>query len=697
MAKIEALSDIGSLANTTSARAAINDNSQKIEEAFQNTLSRDGSLPNEMLADIDVNGHFILNLADPVAQTDAVNKRSVQPLVLEAISLILAALGQPGFVKQSTLTVDAGVTVVDLSTLAPFLAVHSLFYNGVYQDPSTYAVAGSTLTFSEALPADGTVSVVVSVGLAGTAVPASEVLYAPSVPGATTRSVSDRLQDILSIRDLGVVGDGVTDDTAAALIAARFNEGIYIPPGAYLLTEDIYLFGEIADSVRYTGEGKFVSMRSVLESTKQFFIQDSTDSFNTTLPIFLRRAIEERSVSPTVLPNKRVIDRAASSTSLALALHALSEYALWSNHATEELMPYIMLGADYLTAMQYQDDSVARFGGFRTAGNDQNTTAFGAGLAGRALLRAYKVSKHPRHLEAARRAVTYLKVLQNPNPRYLALYGETPIPAVPENVGFAGFCDRIQSNDTINITSSDWNVVGAVFLQEMYELEGDVTLPAIITAASNFHAFGVLNGLDYFAVKNAAPSSKVSIAWPVFSGHTYADGAWHRLGEPAGTNTVGTDQIEYGIASLYTLGYNLSTLRSAYELYRDLPTPGSGSFDAAYDGAICFTGFFRINSTVYGGSGGNTTPISVPHSRAFGSYYDLQGAGTLLKFKFDQYPDDFRKSLPITVLAVSRGALVDEAFETIWSTGTGYSFYTKGVIPIAKAAIGILEVLERQE
>lgn len=56
------LPDIGTLGNPITARAAINSNFTAIENAFDNTLSRDGTTPNQMEADIDMNGNDLLNV-----------------------------------------------------------------------------------------------------------------------------------------------------------------------------------------------------------------------------------------------------------------------------------------------------------------------------------------------------------------------------------------------------------------------------------------------------------------------------------------------------------------------------------------------------------------------------------------------------------------------------------------------------------
>lgn len=59
MAKQPVLTDIVNVANSASTHNANND---AIEVAFDNTLSRDGSSPNQMEADIDLNGNDLLNV-----------------------------------------------------------------------------------------------------------------------------------------------------------------------------------------------------------------------------------------------------------------------------------------------------------------------------------------------------------------------------------------------------------------------------------------------------------------------------------------------------------------------------------------------------------------------------------------------------------------------------------------------------------
>lgn len=77
MAKIT-LDDI---TNIFLAINTINANNAKIETAMENTLSRDGTSPNEMNANLDMNNHRIYNLAAPSSPADAVRLTDVQDII----------------------------------------------------------------------------------------------------------------------------------------------------------------------------------------------------------------------------------------------------------------------------------------------------------------------------------------------------------------------------------------------------------------------------------------------------------------------------------------------------------------------------------------------------------------------------------------------------------------------------------------
>ena len=64
--------DLVNMVNETATVNNINNNFAAVEVAVENTLSRDGTAPNSMGADLDLNGHRILNLPTPTAPNDVV-------------------------------------------------------------------------------------------------------------------------------------------------------------------------------------------------------------------------------------------------------------------------------------------------------------------------------------------------------------------------------------------------------------------------------------------------------------------------------------------------------------------------------------------------------------------------------------------------------------------------------------------------
>lgn len=67
------LTDLSNLQNETTATAAINNNNNIIEAAIENSISRDGSQPNQMNSVLDMNSNRIVNLPDAVSEQEPVS------------------------------------------------------------------------------------------------------------------------------------------------------------------------------------------------------------------------------------------------------------------------------------------------------------------------------------------------------------------------------------------------------------------------------------------------------------------------------------------------------------------------------------------------------------------------------------------------------------------------------------------------
>lgn len=253
MAKIESLEDIGSLANTTSARAAINANSERIEEAFVNTLSRDGSQPNQMEADIDLNDHYLLNVADPVNPSDGMNLRSVGPVVAQYAGDIAAQLGLGRFWDYLALPVAAGEDTVTYAEEFLGGLPAMVYYNGIFQHPGTYTAVAGEIVFDTPLEDDGEVVVAIS-GTPNQTINAGTLAYTAEKSGAASRTIRGRLSDSISVKDFAAVGDGVTNDAPALLGALSDSAGEELrwPEGDYAVAAPLPGLHE----ARHTGTGR---------------------------------------------------------------------------------------------------------------------------------------------------------------------------------------------------------------------------------------------------------------------------------------------------------------------------------------------------------------------------------------------------------------------------------------------------------
>lgn len=146
MAKLT-LGDLTNLSNPASAVSTINSNSALIETALENTLSRDGTSPNSMNADLDMNSYQILNL--PAATTDTEPVRFAEyAAALESLTSAGIALTTEGML---TYNLTDGIGTVEF-VAAPGSGITITNGDGVAGNP-TFDFDPDTITFAAAIDA----------------------------------------------------------------------------------------------------------------------------------------------------------------------------------------------------------------------------------------------------------------------------------------------------------------------------------------------------------------------------------------------------------------------------------------------------------------------------------------------------------------------------------------------------------------
>jgi len=222
--------DITTIASGYYSRQALNTNFENLQDGFDNTLSLDGSTPNSMGADLDMNSNDILNAG-------TVN---TSILKLDGTAVSASGLSAAGATLASDSHTGNGSTTAFSMSHDPFIKDNTQVYiDGVYQEKSTYSISGTTLTFSEAPPLNAGIEIVVSRTLDFGAEDAANINYTQGGTGSVNRTVLTKLQETVSVKDFGAVGDGVTDDTEAvnSFLTRIISTGEtgYIPDGTYLV------------------------------------------------------------------------------------------------------------------------------------------------------------------------------------------------------------------------------------------------------------------------------------------------------------------------------------------------------------------------------------------------------------------------------------------------------------------------------
>lgn len=261
MAKIS-LADFSSLQYDASATNNLNNNNAAIETAMENTLSRDGTSPNNMNAVLDMNSNRIINLPAPGGASDPVRLQDVTGSPTIALSITLA-----GDVTSPTGNGTLTTTIANNAVTNAKMADNSV--------DTAELVDGSVTAAKLATIADGTVLSNVSGGVATpsantltqvldgtTSNTQGSILYRGASawsalgPGTSGQVLSTNGAGAnpswvtggggggtnLTPEDFGCVGNGTTDDTTnfqAFITACAGNTGVMTPGKTYILSNRI--------------------------------------------------------------------------------------------------------------------------------------------------------------------------------------------------------------------------------------------------------------------------------------------------------------------------------------------------------------------------------------------------------------------------------------------------------------------------
>jgi hypothetical protein len=116
-----------------------------------------------------------------------------------------------------------------LSSAPSTILATNVFINGVYQEKDSYSLLGNVITFSIAPPLNSSIEIMTNETGVINAGNATAISYTLTEPGAVQQTVQTKLEQYVSVKDFGAVGDGVVDDTAAIQAAIATGLALYFP------------------------------------------------------------------------------------------------------------------------------------------------------------------------------------------------------------------------------------------------------------------------------------------------------------------------------------------------------------------------------------------------------------------------------------------------------------------------------------
>lgn len=159
MAKL-ILNDLANFQNESSATATLNANNATLETALENTLSRDGTSPNQMAAALDMNSNRIINLPEPVDSNEPVRLIDVNLVTFNAAveDVEIAALAAQASATSATSSVSSAAAFANnaensadeaaasAETVAAATATLAGLGTMSTQNANTVAITGGSIT-----------------------------------------------------------------------------------------------------------------------------------------------------------------------------------------------------------------------------------------------------------------------------------------------------------------------------------------------------------------------------------------------------------------------------------------------------------------------------------------------------------------------------------------------------------------------
>ena len=167
------------------------------------------------------------------------NGSSANPSTATQVNEFTATQGQTTFTLSFNYLTNSNNLVVFVNGSKQIVSVN-------YNENSS-----STIQFLAGLNVGDLVEVIYNLPFASGSVDASNITYNQGSTGAVITNVKAKLQETVSVKDFGAVGDGVIDDTAAFTNAwaASNPKAVLVPAGSYKITGTVtgkfYSFGVV--------------------------------------------------------------------------------------------------------------------------------------------------------------------------------------------------------------------------------------------------------------------------------------------------------------------------------------------------------------------------------------------------------------------------------------------------------------------